>query len=228
MANELNGIEPTKAGGGFFFLSLLSLILLSMIVIPFVPALVDTGSISRLFKFSSGLIIGLLVGKYILPRRISVFIHELKHSIISNFAGNKAKGMKVTKNSGYFQYEYTKKSAKFNAFIALAPYFLPLFTIFTLGISLVPQFSAFHGLAIALVGVGYGTDLSLNFRDVSPYQTDFSMIHGGYRVGLVYVLCINFVIALLLLIWVLKGFVGWLHIVMQLWSLIKVSVLGAE
>lgn len=63
-------------------------------------------------------------------------------------------------------------------------------------------------ILVTTVGAAFGADLLLNFRDVSPYQTDLTTIRGGYFVGLIYVLAMNLVIATFLLAWVMQGTSG--------------------
>jgi uncharacterized membrane-anchored protein len=127
-------------------------------------------------------------------------LHELKHSVLSNFAGNRAKGMKVLRDSGHFEYEFTKDTGKFNPFIALAPYFLPICTLpaLLIAVSMFPKDSAYQ---LAIVGFCAGIDLLLCIRDISPHQTDFSAIRGGYPVGLAYVIAINLLFWCVLTIW---------------------------
>lgn len=149
---------------------------------------------------------------FLIKGRISVFIHEFKHSLISNFAGNRAKGMKIGSNSGHFTYEFSKDTAHFNAFIALAPYWVPLFTVPAIGLGYA-FWRQDHIILVFLAGLGFGADLLLNTRDISPVQTDLTNLRGGYQVGLIYALAMNVTITSLLLAWVVQGPAGLLQIV---------------
>lgn len=157
------------------------------------------------------LIMGFSVGAWfsyaLIAGAPSVFLHELKHSIMSNLAGNRAKGMKIKRKTGHFTYQYTADTAKYNAMIALAPYFLPLFTVSSILIVLV-FLREHHNFAVAAVAFGFGADLVLNFRDVSPIQTDLTRITGGYNVGVTFVVAMNFVMGSFLVIWAFGGWVG--------------------
>jgi hypothetical protein len=45
-------------------------------------------------------------------------------------------------------------------------------------------------------------------RDISPVQTDITLIRGGYSVGLLYISAWNFIIAALLFAWAFQGVEG--------------------
>jgi hypothetical protein len=154
---------------------------------------------------------------------ISVLIHETKHSIVSNLAGNRAKGMKIDKDSGEFTYEYTRSTAKFNALIALAPYFLPCFAFLGMLIAGI-FFREQHELMVAIVASGFGADIILNFRDVSPIQTDLTRITGGYKVGVTFVYAINFVILSFLVAWCWHGWAGVVELLIMLWENLSLIV----
>lgn len=159
-----------------------------------------------------------LAGTYINGKN-SVALHELKHSILSGFVGNKAKGIIVKKKTGLFSYEYTQKTKHFNTFIALAPYWFPLFTILALGASLA-AFWGEHQRICILVGLAFGADALLNIRDISPIQTDITTIRGGYNIGLLYIVLMNFVIISTLLAYVAHGSFGFAYIFDELYTFI--------
>lgn len=198
-------------GGLFFFTSLISLLFLSILNSLLLPTILTSTALTPLLIFASSACLGACGAHYLIRHHISVFIHELKHSIASHFAGNKSKEMKINRDSGHFTYEFSKETAHLNAFIALAPYCLPLCTMPTLGVA----YLFWHHdalMLVILVGAAFGADLVLNFRDVSPYQTDLTTIRGGYFIGLTYVVAMNLVIATFLLAWVMQGSTGLLRL----------------
>ena len=134
-------------------------------------------------------------------------VHEFEHALLSGLLGNRWKAMVVKSDHGHFEYEYTKDTEHHNATIALAPYFFPLFTITSLSAVWLLKVQP-HYVAALLVGLGYGIDITLNVRDISPAQTDFSNITGGFTVGLLYTILINITILSLLLSWVFQGMYG--------------------
>lgn len=194
-------------GGLFFFFSLVSLLFLAVIHVLALPSLAKDGDFYRLYIFLGAGLLGGAIAQIAIRGRASVFLHEFKHSLVSHFAGNRAKEMKVRSDSGHFTYEFSKDTAHFNAFISLAPYFIPLCTVPAFGVGYL-LFSSEPVLMVAFVGLGFGADLLLNFRDISPHQSDFTSITGGYTVGLTYVLAMNITLITLLLSWVLHGVSG--------------------
>ena len=207
--------NDSKVGGFAFYLSLIFLLLLGCFSILFVVQNLQLFLKGHWLGFLPGLAIGALIGKRFIRGSLAVFIHELKHSIVSNLAGNRAKGWKIKRHSGHFEYEYTKNTSHYNAFIALAPYYLPLATLLSFliayAISGESQFSA------AIVGIGYGIDLVLTTRDISPEQTDFSNLRGGYGLGVMYVIAIQVIIMILVATWVTNGANGLKLFALSLW-----------
>ncbi|RIL08801.1 MAG: hypothetical protein DCC75_08010, partial [Proteobacteria bacterium] len=124
--------EPPSVGGLAFFASLVFLSLLAVNNLVGILALLQAGTILKLTYFAAAAAAGFLAAKFIFRGHWAVFLHELKHSIVSNLAGNRAKGMKIRRSHGHFEYAYSERTAAYNAFIHLAPYFLPLFTVVAL------------------------------------------------------------------------------------------------
>jgi hypothetical protein len=215
-ASEAEGsaskVDKDQLVGGFaFYLSLL--LLFPTGVLFFILAILQIRHAEVKFAgiFIASCIFGAALAKAIIRDHISVLLHEFKHRLIANLVGNKFKGMKVGKNSGHVTYTYTKKTAHYNAFISLAPYIVPIFTVLASVISLV---SLRHDplMMLVVIGLGYGADLLLNVRDISPIQTDISLIRGGYTIGLLYILAWNLVIAAVVLAWAFQGLAGIGHL----------------
>ncbi len=173
--------------------------------------------------FVLGLILGAAFAAKFIYGWFSVFLHEMRHALLSNAVGNKWKDLVVQSKSGHFEYAYTKKTARFNAFVALAPYWLPVFTIVGGGVSLAAAYNL-QNLLIVLIAFFYGIDLVLNFRDISPIQTDITQIKGGYGVGLFYIIFVNLFIFSLIAAWVSSGWVGLKFMVLELWNAFYSSI----
>ncbi len=203
--------KQAVVGGFAFFLSLAAILPTGLIVASLALRLLSSETISTAGGFTCAAVVGALCAHFFIKGHISVLIHEFKHSLISNLVGNKRKGMKIDRDSGYFEYAYSKQTKHFNAFISVAPYIVPVFT-FVAGLIAFALFRHDHMLAALVVGIGYGMDLVLNIRDISPIQTDLSLLRGGYRLGVLYVTAWNVLIFGLLLAWVLKGGAGLAHI----------------
>lgn len=206
-ATPVASSEGERIGGFAFFLSLAALCPTGIILLYLAFSAVDAIDTEAFAVFSASWLVGLVLGHSVIRGHVSVYIHESKHAIVSNLVGNKRKGMKIDANSGHFTYSYTKKTAHFNALIALAPYILPVFTFLSALIAFA-LFREDHTLATLVVGIGFGIDTALNIRDISPIQTDINTIRGGYGVGVLYICSWNLVIFSVILAWVFNGKAG--------------------
>ncbi len=162
------------------------------------------------------MLLGLWGAFVLIHGHTSVFIHEVKHSLLSGLVGNKYKGMDVNYDSGEFRYGYYQHTAHFNALIALAPYFFPISWPFFLICGYIFFTEPTH--RILIFGIGYGLDLSLQLRDISPIQTDISNITGGFTVGLFFILLVQLMLATFFLTWTLQGWAGFPLLFNQLWN----------
>jgi hypothetical protein len=197
-------LDTSKAGGWSFFLSLGAAIIFAPMLVVALLTRFDAVAFGRLLPFATAVGGGALLATFIIRGHIAVFIHELKHSIVANLVGNKARNFRIRKETGHFEYEFTEKTRKYNAFISLAPYWLPLFTLAGGAIGYAGWWSN-HAVVALIVGVGWGIDLALIARDIGPHQTDFSNLRGGYRVGLTYVAALNTCVGALLFAWASGG-----------------------
>ena len=217
---------PDKVGGLAFYLSLLALAFVSVSNIAAIWQLIPSFAASRLYYvLYSVTAIGLGMGSafLLIPSYIHVFIHETKHALLSGLVGNSWKEMNVDTETGHFEYSYTKKTAHFNALIALAPYFLPLFTL--LGILLgFALFRTNEAALVSTVSFFYGFDLYSNCKDISPYQSDFSSIRGGFTVALVYVIAANIFIASIVIAWTLFSLPGLQRLLIALWDHVSLLI----
>lgn len=213
----------SPVGGITFFISLIFLLFISVNNLIFLPGLVNFAALATLGILILGFILGCFSASFLIRGHASVFLHELKHRIVSNLVGNKEKDLVVKKNSGHFEYEFSQKTAHYNAIISLAPYCLPLFSLPLLLIALV-FFHTNMNLVVVCLGLGMGIDFILNKRDISPYQTDISSIRGGYRIGLTYIFAMNCAWSTFLLAWIIKGNSGLLHLLSGIIKILKIIV----
>ncbi|MGI6525049.1 MAG: hypothetical protein ACOX2O_07160 [Bdellovibrionota bacterium] len=204
---EKEEIKPKKSGGIAFFITLICLIFISLFNLISLPSLFDENSPSNWLQFIIGVVIGLLIAEVFIVKHFSVACHELKHYLLAAFAGNKFKELCVKEKTGHYTYSYTKDSAKYNAMIALAPYWFPLMTIFAAFLA-VPIYFSIPELTIPLIGIGVGADLLMNMRDISPHQTDLTYIRGGFKVALAFIISMNLTILTLIAAWVSQGLAG--------------------
>jgi hypothetical protein len=200
-------LEPEIVGGFAFYLSLVVLFPAGSLTLALALTTWGLDSAAPTGIFIGSALLGAIAAQVLVRNHLSVLLHEFKHSVWSGFVGNKWKGLKVDRNSGHFEYAYSKQTAHHNAFISLAPYILPLFT-FVGALLAFALFRHNHWLAVWLVGMAYGADLLLNMRDISPVQTDLSLIRGGYKVALSYIAAWNLALLGLVLAWVFNGVAG--------------------
>lgn len=200
-------VDTSPIGDVVFFLVLLFTISLAISLCRSFVDLFFSLSFSNLGPFVVSLLVGMAIAHFILRGHVSVFIHEFKHMIASLLAGNSPRGMLVRGSSGHYEYEYTEHTKSYNAFISLAPYSLPLFTALFLGGSLYPFWNQTEMLQV-IAGIGYGIDLVTSVRDISPLQTDFSALRGGFGLGILYVTALHIIMALTMVCWVTGGLEG--------------------
>ncbi len=194
-------------GGFAFFLSLGALLPTGLLFFTLAIAQLRSADLTLAAIFLTSCGFGAMLAQGCIRGHVSVLIHEFKHSLISNLVGNKFKEMRINEHSGHVQYSYTKRTAHYNAFIALAPYIVPVFT-FVATLIAIACFRENEVAILVVVGLAYGADLLLNVRDISPIQTDITLIRGGYSVGLLYIAAWNFLIAAILFAWAFQGVDG--------------------
>jgi hypothetical protein len=203
--------QQKPVGGLAFFLSLFLLSPSSVVLLLFAFSYTTLDNAHLLALLLIATLTGAVAARVLIKRHISVLLHESKHSLVSNLVGNKRKRMHIDEHSGFFEYSFTKETAHFNFLIALAPYIVPVFTSLC-SIGLLAGGLKERWQAIVLLGLGYGADLLLNLRDVSPIQTDISLIRGGYSFGLTYIAAWNLTIFALVIAWTLDGGNGLTHL----------------
>lgn len=213
---QVRNKQKEKIGGWAFFLSYAMIAGLLIINFTLLCGIYSQDNAGAFSNFASAALAGAAAAHFLIRGRLSVFIHEAKHALLSNAHGNKGISMEVKKDSGRYKYKFPKSNREANAFISLAPYFLPVFTL----LSLVPAFlmNTDHGVKSAVLGLGFGLDLMLNLRDISRAQTDLTSITGGYLVAVFYVLMFNALSASYLTAWVLGGGFGLSFLFYGLWE----------
>ncbi len=136
--------------------------------------------------------------------RTKTLIHEVKHAVMVILTGNVLKGMSVSKHSGEVRYEIYEHSLHTASLIALAPYFLPLFSFPTLIAALLLESGESMGWALAL-GAALGLDLTSAFNEMRPEQTDFRKILGGFLASGCYLAGFHFMWVGICAIWLMGG-----------------------
>lgn len=123
--------------------------------------------------------------------KLRVFYHEFKHKLVSGLAGNKAKRLEIKSSAeGEFEYEYSTETEQYNPFIALAPYYFPFVTLFS-----VPFWTFFQQADLtvreAILVFALAFDLTFSATELDPYQSDFDAVPGGKPVGILFAISVN-------------------------------------
>lgn len=210
--------KRAAVGGISFFFSYFVLILLSFSNIYVLGLVLSEALFFNVVILLCGAIVGLWAAYTFFSGQISVLIHEYKHAILATLVGNKWKRLKLEGMGGSFQYSYTKDTAQYNAFIGLAPYFLPVLTFFGCIFFIILMNKSIE-TALLVLGILHGAELYFNWKDASPIQTDLTDIRGGFLVGLGYVTFANIVITSLVMIAALGGTSGLSKLGEALWVL---------
>jgi hypothetical protein len=200
-------LDTSKVGGGAFFFSFLVIVPTALFSVWFLITQNSGESLHYIGRFALGACGGGVLAGLLIRGHTAVFIHELKHSIVANLVGNKATNWRIRKNTGHFEYEFTEKTRGYNAFISLAPYWLPVFTLLCGAIGCAGWFGDREMIAL-ITGLGWGADIALIARDIGPHQSDFSDLRGGFPIGLTYVAALNIIVLVLLLTLIGAGLPG--------------------
>lgn len=151
--------------------------------------------------FSLGLIMWLIV-YFGLPRplRVYVFGHELTHAVVVRLMGGRVSEFRVSKDGGHII------SDKINTWIALAPYFVPIYSV--IAIALYGIFTAFYDPGIyreaaawtlyGVVGFTWGFHATFTVSMIPKGQSDLH--YGGTFFSLTVIYLMNLLVLSLLLI----------------------------
>jgi len=151
--------------------------------------------------FSLGLICWLII-YFGLPKPLIVYVfgHELTHALMVKIMGGRVSEFRVGSDGGYIV------SSKINTWIALAPYFVPIYSVFV--ILLYGVVSAFYdlqphaelatGILYGLVGLTWGFHASFTLSMIPRGQTDLA--YGGTFFSLTVIYLMNLLVLSLLLI----------------------------
>lgn len=175
----------------------------ALLLVPITAAVSSTPNTTLLLMLLL-VLLGTVAGLKLPRTRFSVWVHETKHSFLSSFVGNRWKRMDIQDRSGSFTYQYTQRTARFNSFIALAPYTLPLLSL-VVGAVLLAIFPFQSWSFRVLFWTIAGYELGLQLRDISPYQPDFQMVGGGFLPGVFFVFLLNVCWIQLMILGTLEG-----------------------
>ena len=180
--------------------------------------------ISRIVIFSHSFLAGILVASTLFSERIKTLVHELKHAAVVVLTGNKIKEISVGSGEGHVHYEAYKETSHLEPFVAMAPYFFPLFSLPILIASFfIDPF--YPTAALYCLGIFYGIDLTTGYLEITSYQSDLKRIYGGFIATRSFLISTNLLYLLLVLFWAFTGRPG-LFVSLQLLSKAAQSASG--
>lgn len=147
--------------------------------------------------FSLGLIIW-LVAFLGLPRPLWIYVfgHELTHALWVLMQGGRVSEFKITKQGGHIL------SDRINTWIALAPYFFPIYSLLVIAIygiaGLFWDVSPFRPVLYMLIGATWGFHISFTLWMIPRGQTDLT--YGGTFFSLVVIYILNLIVLAIFLI----------------------------
>lgn len=156
------------------------------------------------------------------PMGLYVFGHELTHAITAWLSGYRVKSLKVSSTGGEVVTSDT------NLFVALAPYCVPLYTVFT--VLLYALFRRYAGpgapaaaasWAAFLVGLTFAFHAALTVHALRQRQPDLE--HGGVFLSLVVIVFCNGVALALLLKFLFPGAVSLSAFGREWWAVTRVG-----
>ena len=118
--------------------------------------------------------------------------------------GNKVKEISVGSGEGHVHYEAYKDRLHLEPFVAMAPYFFPLFSLpILIGSFFLDAF--YPTAALYCLGIFYGLDLTTGYREITSYQSDLKRIYGGFIATRAFLVAVNSLYLSLILFWALAG-----------------------
>ncbi|MDQ2918907.1 MAG: hypothetical protein M3R10_03400 [Verrucomicrobiota bacterium] len=130
------------------------------------------------------------------PLLMYVFGHELTHALWVWLMGGSVSQFRVRRDGGHVV------TSKNNFWIALAPYFFPIYSILTLGIfgllSLATDMTPFGRLLYAIIGITWAFHFTFTLWMIPKSQTDLS--NNGTFFSLVLIYLMNLILLSVMLI----------------------------
>lgn len=134
------------------------------------------------------------------PLRIYVFGHELTHFLMVKIMGGSVTDFRVGSDGGYIV------SSKINTWIALAPYFIPIYSVFVIVVygivaalcDLRPHAELAAAVLYGLLGLTWGFHATFTLSMIPRGQTDLA--YGGTFFSLTIIYLMNLLVLSLLLI----------------------------
>ncbi|MEI6279929.1 MAG: hypothetical protein WCQ16_11210 [Verrucomicrobiae bacterium] len=162
--------------------------------------------------FSLGAVLWLVVF-FCLPRPLWIYVfgHELTHALWVYLMGGRVHRIQISKEGGHILTDKT------NTWIALAPYFFPIYSLLVISIygaaAIFTDVTPFRQLLYGGIGFTWAFHLAFTFWMIPKGQPDLA--YGGTFFSLVLIYLLNLLLLAILLIMAAPG-VSWLGFVRDL------------
>lgn len=155
--------------------------------------------------------------RYLIPQKtmifFNVFFHELSHAIFALITFSPLRSFVVSPHSNDTYMGYVEHAGSGNKliyfvrshFVSLAPYFFSPITVLAIGLYylLIPYdfgYTTTINILLAIIGFSYLYHVSVSFKDMRPYQTDFAFLGFNYSVIFVIMMQLIFLIFFILIL----------------------------
>jgi len=145
----------------------------------------ETGGATFLLGISVGLVLWIAVFIFLpAPVKSYVLAHELTHALWGHLFGATVLGMRVSKTGG------NVKLSESNMFVALAPYFFPLYSILVICayflLSVFFDLQKYHLVFLAAMGFTLGFHLFFTVSVLATKQSDIEIYGKVFSYTLIY------------------------------------------
>jgi hypothetical protein len=198
-----------RLGSLAFYFAIPTAFVLTILITSQLVAFLRVHSIDpgRPILFSHAALAGILLSATLLSQRMKTLIHELKHAALVILTGNILKEISVRSNGGHVTYQTYKSRLHLEPFVAMAPYFFPLFSL--------PVFIAalflerlYPTALLYSLGFFYGIDLATGYMEISSHQSDLRRIYGGFLATRLFLLVVHLLYFASIAYWTLSGITG--------------------
>jgi len=136
--------------------------------------------------------------------RLRTLIHEIKHVVVATLTGQKVMEVRVGRGEGHVTYEATKDTFHLEAFVMMAPYFVPLFS-FPIFLCAIALESVARPAFVYALGFFYGLDLATGYKEIHTGQSDLKRIYGGYLFTRGFLFAVHLLWFSVILVWIVGG-----------------------
>jgi hypothetical protein len=160
--------------------------------------------------FVHGFIFALVILASRRLERLRTFLHELKHAAAIIVTGGTLTGFHSGRDTGYVEYKITKSGRRFEPFVGLAPYFLPLLSGPVLAVCVFLEGNWKYG-GLYVLSFAFAADIITAYEELRRPQVDLVIIWGGYITTRLFIIGANLCWSGLIAIWLLAGREGYLY-----------------